>query len=78
MSVSTNGQIGHAAGKDLTGGNKKSGSRNVPYGATDKVSNAMPQAPGKYGKPGPDYSDGFLPTAKTKAGIYPSEKCKPC
>lgn len=80
MSVSTNGQIGHAAGKDLTGGVPKSGPRNVPYGATDKVTNesVTAKAPGKYGKPGPDYSGKFMPTHKNaKSGSYGSAKCGP-
>lgn len=81
MSVSTNGQIGHSAGKDLTGGNKGSGSRNSPYRALSKDNSSVTdKAPGKYGKPGPDYAgEKFMPShVNQKSGSYGSQKCKAC
>ena len=79
MSVSTNGQIGHSAGKDLTDGVKKSGTRNVPYKALSKSDGSITEkAPGKYGAPCADCSSGFLPTHKNgQSGSYGSGKVKP-
>lgn len=74
------GQIGHAAGKDLTGGVPKKGSRNVPYGSTDKVENSSvtDKAPGKYGAPCADCSSGFMPTHKNgQSGSYGGSVVKP-